>query len=270
MDLVIKKWKIILLILSCFIFCFSFIIVASDLNEEDLSLEEKFDSLTNHILESSDELILSQENITVATQLLAALPDKEDRPTIAVYEILDKTGQYNELGAPVVTQGATDMMITALMRSRQFRVLGRVNFSNFVNEQSLQIGERLAEGQNPVVGELTGADYIMEGAVTEYQVDKKSGGLGIAIGGVGATDQYAVASTAIDLRLLNTTTGEVVWAKSLKREITGEKIGLQLFSFIGNNVVEFETGRGKQEVINLVIRTLLEEAVFKLATNNNF
>jgi curli biogenesis system outer membrane secretion channel CsgG len=143
-------------------------------------------------------------------------------------------------------------------------------FSNFINEQSLQLGERLAEGQNPVVGELTGADYIMEGAVTEYQVDKKSGGLGIAIGGVGATDQYAVASTAIDLRLLNTTTGEVVWAKSLKREITGEKIGLQLFSFIGNNIVEIETGRGKQEVINLVIRTLLEEAVFKLATNNNF
>ena len=37
---------------------------------------------------------------------------------------------------------------------------------------------------------------------------------------------------------------------------------------MGDNVVEFETGEGKQEVINLVVRTLLEEAVFDLAESD--
>jgi hypothetical protein len=37
---------------------------------------------------------------------------------------------------------------------------------------------------------------------------------------------------------------------------------------MGNNIVEFESGRGKQEVINLVVRTLLEEAVYKLSTSD--
>jgi len=69
---------------------------------------------------------------------------------------------------------------------------------------------------------------------------------------------------ALDLRVTDLTSGEVIWAESLRGEVLGEKVGIQLFSFLGKNIVEFETGHGKQQVLNLVVRTLLEEAVFKL------
>jgi curli biogenesis system outer membrane secretion channel CsgG len=114
-----------------------------------------------------------------------------------------------------------------------------------------------------------GADYVIAGAVTEYQIDKRTGGLGLLVGGKGGTQEYAVASCAVDLRVTNTTNGSVVWAKSLKKEIVGERIGFEVFSFMDNNIVEFETGRGKQEVINLVVRTLLEEAVYKLSVSQS-
>ncbi|MBF8436988.1 curli production assembly protein CsgG [Halanaerobiaceae bacterium Z-7014] len=230
----------------------------------DLSPEEA-EAIMGEILEQSDEIMSSTPNVTVATQLLASLPEREDKPAIAVYKIEDKTGQVKDMGASVVTQGATDMMITALERSRQFEVISRAGFNDFMNEQNLQSNDRFAFGEGPELGELTGTDYIIEGAVTEYQVDKSTGGTGLSIGGLGGTSEYARATTAIDVRLVDTTTAEVVWSESLKGEILGEKVGLQAFSFMGDNVVEFETGQGKQEVINMVVRTLLEEAVFKMA-----
>lgn len=230
----------------------------------ELSTEEA-EAIMDEIRSRSDEIMSSTPNVTVATQLLASLPEREDKPAIAVYNIADRTGQVREMGAAVVTQGATDMMITALKRSRQFKVISRAGFNNFMNEQNLQANDRFAFGEGPDMGEMTGTDYIIEGAITEYQVDRNTGGTGLSIGGLGGSTEYARATTAIDIRLVDTTTAEVVWSESLKGEIVGKKVGLQAFSFMGDNVVEFETGQGKQEVINMVIRTLLEEAVFKIA-----
>lgn len=216
------------------------------------------------IIDSADQIMTSKENVTTATQLLASLPEVEEKHQVAIYDIKDKTGQYSEIGSYVVTQGATEMLITALIRSRQFEVLDRINFNNFMTEQNLVSQERTAADDGPTVGEMLGADYLIEGAITEYQIDRKTGGLGLIVGGKGGQQEYALASCAVDLRATDTTSGKVVWAKSLKKEIVGEKIGFQVFSFMGNNIVEFESGRGKQEVINLVVRTLLEEAVYKL------
>ena len=230
--------------------------------------QEEIAELMDKILEDAEEIKSSENNVTVATQLLAALEEPEEKPSIAVYSIDDKTGQVKDVGSSVVTQGATDMMITALKRSRQFTVLDRTGLGDFMNEQQLVNEDMIATGEGPTIGEITGADYIMEGAITEYQVDKETGGLGISVAGLGGSEEYAKASTAIDLRVVDTTTGEVVWARSLTDEIKGEKVGIQTFSFMGDNIVEFETGSGKQEVVNLVVRSLIEEAVFMLAEDD--
>jgi curli biogenesis system outer membrane secretion channel CsgG len=236
---------------------------------ENPGLAENPSQVIEEVRTSADQILTASENVTTATQLLASLPERENKYKVAIYKIQDKTGQYSENGSPVVSQGATEMLITALMRSRQFKVLDRANFSNFMTEQNLVVNDRIVEDEGPVIGELSGADYVISGAITEYQIDKKTGGLGLRVAGKGGQQQYAVASSAIDLRVTDTSSGEVVWSKSLKKEIVGKSIGFEVFSFMGNNIVEFETGKGRQEVINLVVRTLLEEAIYKLSTNNN-
>ncbi len=258
-----KVIKTTVILLSIFLLATA-VVAAEDTKEADI------DQLVEEILSSSGEILTSTANVTPATQLLAALPEPAEKPKVAVYSITDKTGQLKDVNCSVVTQGATDMMITALQRSRQFIVLDRVNFSNFINEQNLQSQDRINPGEGPVIGKLTGPDYIISGAITEYQVDKDTGGLGLTIAGKGGSKKFARASCAVDLRLTDTTTGEVVWSQSLKKEIIGEKVGLQVFSFMGDNIVEFESGKGMQEVINLVVRTLLEEAVFKLYQSDLF
>ncbi|MGI6036889.1 MAG: CsgG/HfaB family protein [Limnochordia bacterium] len=237
---------------------------AEPVQDVPINIEEQM----QEVLEAPESIMLSEANVTTATQLLAALPETERKIPIAVYHVADNTGQFKGdrmgVSSTVVTQGATEMLITALHRSRQFVVLDRARFGDFMNEQNLVTSSRVVEGQGPVIGAMTGADYVITGAITEYQVDMYSGGLGLRIAGKGGSQEYARASCAIDLRVTDTTTGEVVWADSLKGEILGERVGLEVFSFLGKNIVEFETGQGKQQVINLVVRTLLEEAVFKL------
>lgn len=252
----IKKLSIILFI--CIFLFFPVITSAQDVENESKEV-------MNDILANADQIKSAEKNVTAATQLLASLPETEEKTTVAIYNIADKTGKIDETGFRVLTQGAVDMMITALKRSRQFEIVDRTALGNFMNEQQLQNEDRFDKGTGPDTGKMTGPDYIINGAITEYQVDKKTGGTGLTIGGVGGTKEHAVASTALDIRLVDTTTGKVVWATSLKDEIKGEKIGLESFSFMGDNIVEFETGKGKQEVINLVVRTIIEEAVFELA-----
>lgn len=218
-------------------------------------------------LASPEDVLTSVTNITTASQLLAALPEPEERIPIAIYAITDSTGQFKADGgasSTVVTQGSTEMLITALQRSRQFAVLDRVRFGDLMNEQNLVSNNRVAPGQGLELGALSGTNYMITGSITEYQVSKETGGIGLVIAGRGGSTEYAKASVALDLRVTNLSTGEVIWAESLQGEIIGEKVGIQLFSFLGKNIVEFETGSGKQQVINLVVRTLLEEAVFKL------
>jgi len=265
----IKRFDINLKLIIALLLCFFLLSPAPMSADEAEDLEEAdVDELMEEILAQAEEIKSSEKNVTVATQLLAALDEPEEKPAVAVYNIEDKTGQRKETGGSVVTQGASDMLITALQRSRQFTVLDRTSLGDFMNEQQLQAEDRLAMGEGPDLGEMTGADYVIEGAITEYQVDKETGGTGISIAGLGGTAEKATASTAIDLRVVDTTTAEVVWARSLKDEIEGERVGVEAFSFMGDNIVEFETGEGKQEVINLVVRSLLEEAVFELAESD--
>lgn len=259
-----EKRMYIFFILSLYIiFMFSCPITAEDIDSD-------INKTMSDILKNADNIISSDNNVTTATQLLASLPERSEKPHISIYAIEDKTGKRDMTGSPVLTQGATDMMITALLRSRQFIILDRSFLGNFMNEQSLVLQERTKVGSGVEVGNIISSQYIISGAITEYQIDKSSGGLGISIGGKGGQQEFALASCALDIRLINSSTGEVVWGRSFKKELVGKKISFQVFSFMGNNIVEFETGKGKQEVINLVIRTLIEEAVFELVETYNF
>ena len=233
-----KKVKTIGLIIFCLILILSFPATAEK-NKED-----KMDELQEQILNNSEKITTAKPNVTQSTQLLASLPEAEDKPAIAVLKIPDKTGGRTETNSSIVSQGATDMLITALVRSRHFEVLDRVVNNNIMQEQDLQKNNLLASGDNPDVNQLKGADYFITGAVTQYQVDKKTGGTGIKIAGLGGSSEYAIATTAIDLRLIDSTSGEVVWARSLKEKIKGKNE----MTFVGGKLIYDDRG-GKNEIL---------------------
>jgi len=218
-------------------------------------------------------------NTTEITEKLLSLPVPEKRIPVAVYGLWDKTGQLKDdqpgmaaRQSTAVSQGASEMLITALDRSRQFRVLDRVTFKNLMTEQDLRGKKRLAENDPyPEINKLIGARYIIEGAITEYNCDVITMGGGLKIVGIGGKTKFARATAAIDLRVIDTTTGEVVKTLSMKDRIIGTMVGLNLFSFLRTkDLFEFEAGRARQEPINLVVRRLIETMVYELVKSGVF
>ena len=96
-------------------------------------------------------------------------------------------------------------------------------------------------------------------------------GGGLKIAGIGGKTKFARATAAIDLRVIDTTTGEVVKTLSMRDRIIGTMVGLNLFSFLRTkDLFEFEAGRARQEPINLVVRRLIETMVYELVKSGVF
>jgi len=106
-----------------------------------------------------------------------------------------------------VGQGASDMLITALVKTKKYRVYERDRLNSIMKEQKLQMSGAVDMSTAVQIGKLVGAKYIITGAVTEYGV-AKSGAHG---GGLFNLGKQHYRST-VDVRAVNVQTGEIVFA----------------------------------------------------------
>jgi len=71
-----------------------------------------------------------------------------------------------------VGQGASDMLITALVKTKKYRVYERERLKSIMKEQKLQMSGAVDQSTAIQIGKLVGAKYIITGAVTEFGVAK--------------------------------------------------------------------------------------------------
>jgi curli production assembly/transport component CsgG/holdfast attachment protein HfaB len=72
---------------------------------------------------------------------------------------------------------------------------------------------------------------------------------------------------AMDLRLVNSRTLEVVDVISYQKQIVGREIGIGLFDFLNGNVFDVSAGSGALEPLQLGVRALVERAVVEMSAN---
>lgn len=123
-------------------------------------------------------------------------------------------------------------------------------------------------------GQMPGSDFYLVGGITELNYNIRSGGLDLAMGAQNASEgtgeitgqQYAM-NVAMDLRLVNTKTEEVVDGVSYQKQIIGRQIGAGYFQFFGSNVIDVSLGKGGLEPVQLAVRSILERAVVEMVAN---
>ena len=108
-----------------------------------------------------------------------------------------------------VGRGASDMLITALFKTKKYRVYERNKLKSIMKEQKLQMSGAVDMSTAVQIGKLVGAKYIVTGAVTEFGV-AKSGAQG---GGYFSVGKQWYRST-VDVRAVSVQTGEIVFADS--------------------------------------------------------
>lgn len=107
--------------------------------------------------------------------------------------------------------GLTEMLTTALVDSGRFVVLERKALADIMAEQQLGQAGALEAESAPRIGKLLGAQALVRGAVTEYTYRRSStGGTASFLEGIGLGAAKADAAVVLDIRLFDTTTGQIL------------------------------------------------------------
>lgn len=205
-------------------------------------------------------------------------------PRMAVGRIADYTGTVSADGGRQVTGGASLMAMTALAKAGA-RMVERYDTS--VSEMELRyannrlIGDSGPGGADDVqyrrilAGSVPGTDFYIIGGITEVNYNIRSAGFDMA--GGQATSQTPLSAAfagkvyvmniAMDLRLVQTTTLEVVDVVSYQKQIIGREVSAGVFDFLNGNVFDISAGEGGLEPVQLAVRALIERATVEFMAN---
>ena len=142
-------------------------------------------------------------------------------PTLAVRTFENKT---DEKSFEPPAAAITDMMTTELYNKGLFRLVEREHLDVIGDELKLSQSGLMDMDTAPEIGKIAGAKYQMIGAITGYYYNASAGAIVIPwiIGGAAASK---TAYAKLDIRIVNSSTGEVVYAAaeqgSAKREAGG-------------------------------------------------
>ena len=172
------------------------------------------------------------------------------------------------------TTGLRDMLTTALVQSKRFRVLERQNFDAIRQEMALaRTGYTDKSGVKK--GGIKGADLLIVAAVTGWEPGTSGAGGG-AGGGVfgkasailgGLRGAYKKSSIAMDIRIIDTHTSEVLAATRVEGEAKDVNIGGALCALTGSGGLGGGLGAFAKTPMEKAIRTCIYEAVKYIIAN---
>ena len=206
-------------------------------------------------------------------------------PRIAIGRIGDYTGKEEADGSGrKLTQGASLMAMSAFAKAGMPMV---ERYDTSVTELELKYTNNRLIGDSPTPnpagpseprriysGQMPGSDFHVVGGITELNYNIRSTGADIAAGDTdsdGLKGQFRrrvfVMNIAMDLRLVNSRTLEVVDVISYQKQIVGREVGVGLFDFLNGNVFDISAGSGALEPLQLGVRALVERAVVEMSAN---
>ncbi len=145
--------------------------------------------------------------LIVITFCFGHTAESQLKKRVAVSRFEDRSGGgYSHLG-----EGISDMLATALVKSGKFIVVERQDLEKILQEQKLGESGLVTEQSAPKVGKLLGVDLLVIGSISEFGTSQREIGANVPLFGGSITQKNARA--AIDLRLINTTTGEIIAAE---------------------------------------------------------
>ena len=140
-----------------------------------------------------------------------------------------------------VGDAMADQLTTALVATGCYRVVDRQNLKGVMDEMGLQNSGLVDKSTASRIGKIVGADLIVTAAITEF-MDNSGGSRGAAGGGAGAggiggligglARSRKKAHMAVDLRITDVQTSEILGAAAVKGTATDVKSGALLGAIV--------------------------------------
>lgn len=189
--------------------------------------------------------------LVAATALATAVPAfAQAKPRIAVLEMENATA--NRIFGDQLGIAASDELTTQLVKSGAFSVVERSRIDAVLDEIRAGQSGAIDAATAARAGEILGVQYVILGSITQFSIDEKSGG----IGRLGLSASYAEAESRLDIRVVQTTTAEIV---SVAEGAGRKRLG-------GVSYKDIRLDRDFDEgVAQEALRPAVEEAVNRLA-----
>ena len=174
--------------------------------------------------------------------------------------VLDFTNETHFTKVPV-GEGIASMLITSLVQSERFTVIERgQGFDELLKEKKLKLAGIVSSEDAIEFKQILGVDGIIVGKITEFGISKT----GIDAGGLAGlvAGRQTTARVAIDARLVNAETGEIVAAvtgigKSSTHNVTAAKTelaALTVLSFGTKGFDETTIGKATRLAVNQIVK----------------
>jgi len=146
-------------------------------------------------------------------------------------------------------RAAADQLVTQLVQSGKFSVIERDKLELVLKEQSLSASGAIDPKTAVRLGKLLGVQLILTGSITKFSIKRHGGGIGPL------RAEFGQAQSALDVRLIDTSTGEIVLVASGEGE---KKFGGAAFKNIDFEK-QFDAG-----VITEALRPAVEKTVAQI------
>jgi curli biogenesis system outer membrane secretion channel CsgG len=182
------------------------------------------------------------------------------RKTIAVVDFEDKSDRHAWWwSGPHPGKGMTDMITTALVKSGRFRVIERAQLEHVIAEQQLGQSGIVTPQTAAQVGKVLGVSAIVYGAVTEFGYKKEETGGSISKIPLGGSYKKAEARVACDVRIIDTSTAEILAAESYSENESKRGVGIDTRQFSFDHDSKFDetlVGKATRKVIDKIVDEL--------------
>ncbi len=129
----------------------------------------------------------------------------------------------------------------------------------------LKAAQDLARERAPKMAPLRTSEYIIEGAITGYDANEITGGIGARYLGIGGDKQYRRDIATVTLRLVRVKTGEICLSVTATKTVYSKALRGNAFKFVAiDKILEAEAGVSRNEPPSLAVRHAFELAVFSL------
>lgn len=162
-----------------------------------------------------------------------------------------------------IGDGLAEMLTSELSKTGQFIVVERQALGDIVKEQELGMSGLVRQETAAQTGQILGAQIVVRGAVTEFEEQASGGGAGIRFPGLGIGGSVNNAHVALDIRLIDASTGQVIASHNAAQSVPSAGGGLG--ARIGN--VTFGGDAFFQTPIGQATRAAMQDALqFIMAT----
>ncbi len=218
-------------------------------------------------------LITSQPILEAASTSLGG--GTKVRVAVARFGATDRFAQM--YGGWDIGGGLSAQLVTELIDTGQVIVVERAILSQILREQELSDSKLVTKETAAQVGQLLGVDYLIVGQVTEFE-QKAVGGGGRAgwLSGIfpKISGEFTAAHVAIDLRIIDTSTGEILRSQRAEGRAWEKALAVDLsfptLTFGGDAFHKTPLGKATRKVIHDSLGFVLASVQERLQTYSNW